>query len=80
MFTLGSLAQNMAKGACSSGILPGDAVSLCDYESDQAVAAMGDLICQSLRRGDIFLVKASRAIGAERVLTYVKQKISETQG
>ncbi len=80
IFTFGELAKNIAKGAVSGGILPSDVESLSDYESDEAVATMGDAICRRLRRGDILLVKASRAIGAERVLTYVKQKISETQG
>ena len=80
LFTFGELARNMANGAIEGGVLPSNVVSLNEYQSEEAVAAMGEAICQRLERGDIFLVKASRAIGAERVLAYVKQKILKTQG
>lgn len=77
LFTLGELAQGIAAGAVACGLPRQNAVSMVDYETAEAVAAMGDCVCQRLRRGDILLVKASRAIGAERVLTYIQQKISE---
>lgn len=76
LFTMGNLAENMANGALSAGISKGNIVSIPDYDSE-AVTAMGEHICRKLQRGDILLVKASRAVGAERVLAYVKQKLSE---
>ena len=77
LFTVGSLAENIAKGAADAGLNPDSIVSMSEYETDEAVAAMGDHICGALRKGDILLVKASRAIGAERILAYVKQKLFE---
>ena len=77
LFTVGSLAENIAKGASGAGLKSDNIVSMSEYETDEAVAAMGDRICGALRKGDILLVKASRAIGAERILAYVKQKVFE---
>ncbi len=74
LFTFGPLAENIAKGAVDAGMDPSAAVSLIGYEDDEAVVRMGELVCASLAPGDILLVKASRAIGAERVLSYIKQK------
>ena len=75
LFTIGELAENIAKGAVEGGILPSDVISLKEYDTPEAVIAMGDRILSSLHRGDICLVKASRSIGAERFLAYIKQKI-----
>ena len=77
LFTMGDLAENIARGAVDGGLSRDCVVSRSEYESPEAVAIMGDCVVQELRRGDILLVKASRAIGAERVLDYMKQKISQ---
>ena len=47
------------------------------YEDDACVRDIGECVCRSLEAGDIVLVKASRAIGAERVLAYIKEKLAE---
>lgn len=74
LFTMGPLSQNMAKGAMGVGMDPASIASVPCYD-EAAVAAIGDQICHVLAVGDIFLVKASRSVGAERVLRYVKTKL-----
>lgn len=76
LFTVGNIAQNIAKGAAKNG-LPANAIFHSDaYDTDAAVARIGDAACEVLREGDILLVKASRAIGAERILAYIKQRLN----
>lgn len=75
IFTVGELAQNMAKGAVEGGVPQTDTFSRLTYASEEDVATVGDLVASELRQGDILLVKASRSVGAERFLAYVKQKI-----
>ena len=65
----------MAKGAVEGGVPQADTFSRLTYASEEDVATVGDLVASELRQGDILLVKASRSVGAERFLAYVKQKI-----
>lgn len=76
LFTVGPLAKNMAIAAKDT---LGDACvfSWDSYEDDACVRDIGECVCRSLEAGDIVLVKASRAIGAERVLAYIKEKLAE---
>ncbi len=77
LYTVGELAENIAKGAEEKGLSKSKMFSLADYEGEESVVTVGERICRDLRKGDILLVKASRAIGAERFLDYVRQKLVE---
>lgn len=79
LITVGSIAENIAKGAISRGISETAVFHSEAYEGDEAVAKIGDVACEVLCEGDILLVKASRAIGAERILSYIKQKLQATK-
>lgn len=79
LFTAGSIAKNIEKGAVLSGLSPKATFHSDAYESEDAVAQMGDAVCEVLRPGDILLVKASRAIGAERILAYIQKTLLDTQ-
>lgn len=75
LFTMGALSKNMAEGAVEKGIPGQHVTNNPTYQGEEVVAALGDAICEELRPGDVFLVKASRSVGAERVLNYVKNKL-----
>ena len=75
LFTMGALSQHMAEGALENGLDGRSVTSVPTYQGDDIVATLGDKICEVLRSGDVFLVKASRSVGAERVLAYVKNKL-----
>lgn len=78
LFTVGELASHIALGAAGAGLAGDKIISSVEYQTAEAVTAVGDCVLRELKPGDILLVKASRAIGAERILTYIKQKISQT--
>lgn len=75
LITVGELAKNIEKSAVSMGLDESLACHFDRYDTAEAVCTIGDAACAILREGDILLVKASRAIGAERILAYVKEKI-----
>ena len=75
LITGGELAKNTEKGAILSGLSKDAAIHFDQYDTDEAVRAVGEAACAVLQKGDVLLVKASRAIGAERILAYVKEKI-----
>ncbi|MBR4873237.1 MAG: UDP-N-acetylmuramoyl-tripeptide--D-alanyl-D-alanine ligase [Clostridia bacterium] len=74
LITVGELAKNIEKGAVLSGFPEAFAIHFDRYETDEAVRTIGDAACAVLEKGDVLLVKASRAVGAERILAYVKEK------
>lgn len=76
LITVGNIAINIAKGAISCGFSQSKTFHSEAYETEEAVRKIGDAVCAVLRVGDVLLVKASRAIGAERILAYIKQKLS----
>ena len=75
LITVGELAKNIEKGAVLKGLPKTSVFHFDRYDTDEAVRTIGDAACAVLKKGDILLVKASRAIGAERILAYVKEKI-----
>lgn len=75
LITVGEIAKNTEKGAILSGLSEDAAIHFDRYDTDEAVRAVGEAACAVLQKGDVLLVKASRAIGAERILAYVKEKI-----
>ncbi len=72
LFGFGPLTSEIVKGAEGCAGLLREA-----YATDEDAAAMGEAILKELREGDILLVKASRAIGAERVSAYIKDRLCE---
>ena len=74
LFTLGEGAKEYAEGAKKGGLSENciySVVSKDDYEE------CAEIILQKIRKGDILLVKASRSIGAERVIKYLSEHINK---
>lgn len=69
LFTLGSIAEEIAQGAIQHGIRADRVYANPDCER---FAQSGEMLLQVLRPGDILLVKASRAVAAERVIEYLR--------
>lgn len=70
LFTMGEIAsQYLASGAEKGGI-PHECICACDCE--EQFEHLADEIRSTLRAGDILLVKASRALRAERVLDQIR--------
>ena len=72
LFTYGELAENIAIGAIQGGMNENDIFVNRDCSDPQKT---GDALIDHLRSGDILLVKASRAVAAEKVIEYLKTKI-----
>jgi len=75
LFAVGPLAGYIATAA-KSRLGNSDVFSWESYSEDASVREIGECVCRSLAAGDILLVKASRAIGAERILAYVKENLA----
>ena len=71
LFTYGPLAENIAAAAVTSGIRAENVYVNLDCTDP---APTGEMIMKALRPGDVLLVKASRAVAAEAVLEYIKNK------
>lgn len=69
LFTYGDLAENIAKGAAS---VPSHIIKDTD---DKKLAA--DMLLNELRKGDILLVKASRALAAEKIIDIIKESLGK---
>lgn len=72
LFTYGKLAEDIASGAIFSGMRAENVYVNTDIDNP---VASGNELLGYLKPGDILLVKASRAVAAEKVLEYVKYKI-----
>ena len=72
LICVGELAKDIALGAVDAGLENG-AVMVCTDKDE--IEKISDTLAECLKTGDVFLVKASRAIGAERILERVRQKI-----
>lgn len=72
LFTVGLLAKDIALGAVLAGMAE-DTVTICTDPEDRET--ISDIVAKALKPGDILLVKASRAIGAEKILELIRQKI-----
>ncbi len=70
LFTIGGLADNIADGAALAGI-SADRISI--NPDEEAYSAIAEKLFEVLAPGDILLVKASRAIRAERVIEKLKE-------
>ncbi len=72
LFCVGELAVDIAIGALESG-MENHAVTMCTDHED--IEKISDMVSSELHGGDILLAKASRAIGAEKILDLIKQKM-----
>lgn len=70
LYTFGKSANNIAIGALLGGV-EGE----CIYRNEDVKAPeiSGEMILETIREGDILLVKASRGAQAERVIAYLKE-------
>ena len=69
LFTLGEIAEEIAQGAIHGGMR-----AECVYANPDCTRkdTSGEMLLRELRRGDILLVKASRAVAAEEVVAYLR--------
>ncbi len=70
LFTIGSLARHIAAGALDGGMEEHAILVNLDEETYMATAQE---LCRELRPGDVLLVKASRALRAERVIQSLRE-------
>ncbi len=70
LFTLGGIAEEIAQGAICTGMRADRVYANPDCgRPDHS----GEMLLKILRPGDVLLVKASRAVAAERVIAYLKE-------
>ena len=74
LMTMGMLARDIAFGALEGGLAEKNVYIITDCNN---VERIGDTLLDILKEGDILLVKASRAVGAERVVEYIKTKLGK---
>lgn len=72
LFTVGSGANQIAIGARQKGMGPSRMHRNMDAKDLEATA---DSLLQNLRQGDIVLFKASRAVGAERIIALLRERM-----
>ncbi len=73
IYTYGPLAENIAEAAITNGVRAENVYVNLDLTAPNVT---GDMIISSAKEGDILLVKASRAVAAERVIEYIRKKLS----
>ena len=74
LFTLGNEAKNIALGARSCGM--GEEAITVNLDCESYLATVSELV-DVLRKGDVLLVKASRAVRAERVIDALKDILKD---
>lgn len=72
--TLGPLAKNIASGAIFGGVKESEVFSFLDPDEFDGAA---DKLLSLMKEGDVLLVKASRSIRAERVISALEEKIAK---
>ena len=72
LFTLGQEADQIAVGALQKGMTNGQIeMNSCADDAEKTAQAL----LSELKKGDVVLFKASRAIGMERVIDYLKERL-----
>ncbi len=74
LFTYGAIAESIATTAISNGVRAENVYVNPDCTNP---AHTGDMVLGALKPGDVLLVKASRAVAAEAVIEYMKEKTTE---
>ena len=72
LYTVGSFADQIAVGARQHGMSGEQIVE--NFNAEDLVST-GEALLGEIRDGDVVLVKASRAIGAERIINYLRERI-----
>ncbi len=72
LMAIGELGKDIALGALDAGMSENKIYMTADYQNREMI---GNTLLDLLKEGDILLVKASRAIGAERIVEYLKAKL-----
>lgn len=77
LFTFGAAAQHYASGARRAGMADG-----CIFENPNPCRPedSANALLSILREGDVLLIKASRALQAERIADMILQKIKDPKG
>ena len=73
LYTFGSLADTIANGAILGGMQSENVFRNADISRPDI---SGEMLISTLRAGDMLLVKASRAVKAEKVIEYLKENES----
>lgn len=74
LYTFGSESSSfLSAGAKAGGV---SASAVFEEPDTSHFEAVGSSLCTALHAGDILLVKASRALRAERIVTYLKEQLS----
>ena len=74
IMTVGALAKDIGYGALEGGLKEDNVYINIDYNN---VELVGSTLLNLLHEGDILLIKASRAIGAERFANYLKTRLEK---
>jgi len=77
LFCYGSMADIIAEAAIKKGVRADNVFVCLDTRDPQSMA---DMILQTLNPGDVLLVKASRAVQAERIIECMKKRRSKKTG
>ena len=72
LFTVGASANQIAVGAHQHGM---SHEQISENQNAEDLSVTGDSLLNELRDGDVVLFKASRAIGAERIITYLRERL-----
>ncbi len=72
LFTLGSEAKQIAVGARQMGMSRTD-VRMTDHVTN--IESISEALLAEIKAGDVVLFKASRAVGAEQIIAYLKERI-----
>lgn len=77
LFTIGQGGAKIAQGAHDGGV-PADRIF--ENRDREDLNATVEALCRTVRRGDVVLIKASRAVAAERVGSALKNFLTKEEG
>lgn len=77
LFTIGKGGDRIAEGALENGVSSERVIENHDCED---IGSTVDALCRTIRKGDVILIKASRAVAAERVGSALKNFLQKEEG